>query len=66
MEDKRKLQSKAIPKYYEQIFEEMKKLEEKQSEDAMLRVQIKGRFMEISEPKRGSKNAAEIWKNQEG
>ena len=41
------MQSRATEKYYEQIFEEMKKLEEKNSEVALLLVQ-KIRFVEMS------------------
>ena len=36
MEDKIRMQSRATEKYNEQIFEEMKELEEKKSEEALL------------------------------
>ena len=39
VEDKIWLQRRATAKYYEQIFEEMKELEEKKSKDALLLVQ---------------------------
>ena len=39
VEDKIRLQSRATEKYNEQIFEEMKELEEKKSNDALLLVQ---------------------------
>ena len=41
VEDKIRLQSRATEKYYEQIFEEMKELEEKKSKEALLLVQKK-------------------------
>ena len=41
VEDKLRLQSRATEKYYEQIFEEMKELEEKKSKEALLLVQKK-------------------------
>ena len=41
VEDKNRLQSKATEKYYEQIVEEMKELEEKKSKEALLLVQKK-------------------------
>ena len=41
MEDKIRLQSRATDKYYDQIFEEKKELEEKESEEAQLIVQKK-------------------------
>ena len=39
VEDKVRLQSRATENYYEQIFEEMKELEEKKSKEALLLVQ---------------------------
>ena len=39
MEDELRLQSRATEKYYDQIFEEKKELEEKKSEEALLVVQ---------------------------
>ena len=39
VEDKIRLQSRETDKYYEQIIEEMKQLEEKKSEEALQRVQ---------------------------
>ena len=39
VEDKIRLQSQATEKYYETIFEELRELEEKKSEDALLLVQ---------------------------
>ena len=39
VEDKIRLQSRATEAYYEQIFEEMKELEEKKSWEALLLVQ---------------------------
>ena len=41
VEDKNRLQSNATEKYCEQIFEEMKELEEKKSKEALLFVQKK-------------------------
>ena len=41
LEDKFRMQSRATDKYYDQIFEEMKELEEKKSEEALLLVQKK-------------------------
>ena len=41
VEDKIRLQSRATPKYCEQIFEEMKESEEKKSKEVMLLVQKK-------------------------
>ena len=41
VEDKIRLQSGATKKYYEQIFEEMKELEEKHSKEALPLVQKK-------------------------
>ena len=41
VEDKIRMQSRATEKYCEQIFEEMKELEEKKSEEALLLVQKK-------------------------
>ena len=41
VEDKIRMQSRATEKYFEQIFEEMKELEEKRSEEALLLVQKK-------------------------
>ena len=41
VEDKIMMQSRATDKYHEQIFEEMKELEEKKSEEALLLVQEK-------------------------
>ena len=49
VEDKIRLQSRATEKYYEQIFEEMKELEEKKSKEALLLVQKKAHFVEKSE-----------------
>ena len=40
VEDKIRLHSRATEEYYEQIFEEMKELEEKKSREALLFVQI--------------------------
>ena len=48
MEDKIRLQSKATEKYYEQIFEEMRELEEKKSKEALLLVPKKAHFGAIS------------------
>ena len=45
VEDKIRLQSRATEKYYEQIFEEMKELEEKKSKKALLLVQKKHMLM---------------------
>ena len=39
MEDKLKLQSRATEKYHDQIYEEIKELEEKKSKEALLLVQ---------------------------
>ena len=39
MEDKLQLQSRATERYHDLIFEEMKELEEKKSEEALLLVQ---------------------------
>ena len=39
IEDEIRLPSRATEKYYEQVFEEMKELEEKKSEEALLLVQ---------------------------
>ena len=47
VEDKIRMQSRATEKYFEQIFEEMKKLEEKNPEEALLLVQ-EIRFVEMS------------------
>ena len=44
VEDKIRLQSKATQKYYEQIFEEMRELEEKKSKEALLLDQKKSTF----------------------
>ena len=52
VEDKIRMQGRATEKYYDQIFEEMKELEDKKSEEALLFVQKKVRFMERSERKR--------------
>ena len=41
VENKIRLQSGATEKYYEQIFEEMKELDEKKSKEALLLVQKK-------------------------
>ena len=41
IKDKRRLQSRANEKYHEQIFEEMKELEEKKSKEALLLKQKK-------------------------
>ena len=41
VEDKIRLLCRATEKYYEQIFEEMKELEEKKSKEALLLVQKK-------------------------
>ena len=41
VEDKNRLQSNATKKYYEQIVEEMKELEEKKSKEALLLLQKK-------------------------
>ena len=43
--DKSRLQSRATEKYYGQIFEEMKGLEEKKSEESLPVVQKKVRFV---------------------
>ena len=45
VEDKIRLQSRATAKCYEQIFEEMKELEEKKSKEALLLVQKKHTLM---------------------
>ena len=42
VEDKIRLQSRATEKYYEQVFVEMKELEEKTSIEGLLLVQKKG------------------------
>ena len=42
MEDRLELQSRATEGYHDQIFEEINKLEEKKSEEALLLVQKKG------------------------
>ena len=52
MEDKLKLQSRANERYHDQIFEEIKELEQKKSEEALLLVQKKYDVCEISERKR--------------
>ena len=49
MADKLKLQSRATERYHDQIYEEIKKLEEKKSEEALLMCAEEARFMEISE-----------------
>ena len=49
VEHKIRLQSRATEKYCEQIFEEMKELEEKESKEALLLVQKKAHFDTISE-----------------
>ena len=44
VEDKIRLQSRATEKYCEQMFEEMKELEDKKSKEALLLVQKKAHF----------------------
>ena len=58
------MQSRATEKHHDQIFEEMKKLEEKKSGEALPTCAGKVRFVEISERERRSKKAAENWKLQ--
>ena len=49
VEDKIRSQSRATEKYYDQIFEEVEKLEEKESEEALQLMQKRARCMETSE-----------------
>ena len=49
VQDKIRLQSRATEKSYDQILEEMKKLEEKKSEEALVLEQQKARFIEMSQ-----------------
>ena len=49
VEDKIRLQSRAREKYYEQIFEEMKELEENKAKEALLLMQTKHTLMRRKE-----------------
>ena len=49
VEDAIRLQSRATEKYNEQIFEEMRELEEKKSKEALLLALKKTHLVEISE-----------------
>ena len=51
VEDKIRLQSRATEKYFEQIFEEMKELEEKKSTEALFLVQKKHILMRYQSEK---------------
>ena len=64
MEDKLKLQSRANERYHDQIFEEIKELEQKKSAEALLMVQKKARLcgdirMEVEEMKQEDCRALE-------